>query len=146
MEIVWGDGNGPERNRMLAEWAGAILGHPVSGPCTTMGVLDGADLIAVVVFHNWSRRAGIIELSAASTTPRWLTRPVLRAMFGYPFLQLQAQLVALRVSERNERMIGIALRFGFTGYRIPRLRGPDEAEIILTLTVEDWRANGFHGR
>lgn len=146
MEIAWGDASCPDRNRAMLEWAGAMLGHPLAEPCTTMGVIDGDGLVAVVVFHNFSRRAGIIELSAASTTPRWLTRPVLRAMFGYPFRQIGTQLVVLRVSERNERMIGIALRFGFTGHRIPRLRGPDEAEIILTLTVEDWQANGFFGR
>lgn len=146
MELTWGDTTSPERNRMLAEWAGAMLGYSLSKPYSTLGVVDDGDLIAVVVFHNLSKRHGIIELSAASTSPRWLTRPVLKAMFGYPFDQLGVQLVVLRVSERNERMIDIALRFGFADYRIPRLRGRDEAEIILTLAAESWQANRIHGR
>lgn len=144
MEIVWGADDTPERNRMLGEWCAAQLGHPLSGPYATMGVVDGDSLIAVVVYHNWSRKRGVIELSAASTSPRWLARPVLFQMFAYPFQHLGCQTVVLRVSERNPRMLGIALRFGFEAHRIPRLRGRDEAEIILTLTDDDWLGNGFY--
>lgn len=143
MEIAWGDTMSPDRNRMLGEWCAAKLGHPVSGPFATMGVIDGDDLIAVVVYHDWHPDEGVLQMSAAATSARWLSRPVLRAMFGYPFLQLGAQMVVLRVSERNERMARIASRFGFTGYLIPRLRGRDEAEIIFTLTDDAWRSNGF---
>lgn len=143
MVIVWGGADQPERNRLLGEWLESRLGYPLAGPFTSMGVIDGDDLIAVVVFHNFSRRRGIIELSAAAATPRWLTRQVLRAMFGYPFTQLGVHTVVLRVSERNERMLRIALRYGFKGYRIPRLRGLDEAEVILTLTDDDWQTNGY---
>lgn len=144
MELAWASPEAPERNSMLGEWCAAQLGHPLAGPYSTMGVIDRGEVIAVVVYHNWSRRCGVIELSAAATTPRWLARPVLYSMFAYPFLHLGCRVVVLRVSERNQRMISIALRYGFTGYRIPQLRGPDEAEIILTLTAEDWQSNGFH--
>lgn len=137
MQIVWGDVNNPERNRLLAEWCATKLGHSLSGPYSSMGVVDN-DLIAVVVYHDWDKQHGTMQMSAASTSARWLTRPVLREMFDYPFGQLGNQLVALRVSERNERMIGILPRFGFKGYPIPRLRGRDEGEIIFTLTDDDW--------
>lgn len=146
IELAWGGADAPETNRMLGEWAGAILGHRVAEPYTTLGVIDGDDLIAVVVFHNFSRRFGRIELTTASTTPRWLARRVLREMFAYPFDQLGCQVVALRVSERNTNMLRIAGRFGFKGYLIPRLRGRDEGEVVLTLTDDDWRTNGYHGR
>lgn len=55
-------------------------------------------------------------------------------------------MVVLRVSERNAGMISIAERFGFTRHRIPRLRGRDEAEIIFTLTDNDWRAHPVNQR
>ncbi len=128
---------------MLGEWLEARLGYPLSGPYSSMGVVDGNDLIAAVVYHNFSRHRGIIELSAAATSPRWLSRRVLEAMFGYPFRQLGCQLAVLRVSERNERMLRIALRFGFKGYLVPRLRGRDEGEVVLTLSDDDWQTNGY---
>ncbi len=71
---------------------------------------------------------------------------MLKAMFGYPFDQLGCQMVVLRVSERNAVMTGIAKRFGFTSHRIPRLRGRDEAEILFTLTDDEWRSHPVNRR
>ncbi|MNL77791.1 hypothetical protein D3C87_2040460 [compost metagenome] len=71
---------------------------------------------------------------------------MLKGMFGYPFDQIGCQMVVLRVSEHNAVMIEIAERFGFKAYRIPRLRGRDEAEILFTLTDDDWRAHPVNRR
>lgn len=105
---------------------------------TAIGFMAGGELIAGVVYHNWVPEAGVIEMSAGAASPRWLTRKSLGLIFQYPFNQLGCQLVVLRVAERNERMRSIARRFGFTEYVIPRLRGPDEAECVYTLTKERW--------
>jgi RimJ/RimL family protein N-acetyltransferase len=83
-------------------------------------------------------------MSAASTTPRWLSRQVLYQMFAMPFLGLKCQAVVLRVSERNERMLKILRRFGFSEHRLPRLRGRDEDDILNILTDDAWKANGFY--
>ncbi|MEQ9634601.1 MAG: GNAT family protein [Devosia marina] len=104
-----------------------------------IGVVEDGRLIGGTVFHNWSPESGVVEMSSAATSPRWLSRPMLKAIFGYVFDQLGCQLVVMRVSERNTRMIRIAEKFGFTGYLIPRLRGRDEAEWVFTLTEEKWR-------
>lgn len=116
------------------------------GKCKTIGVEHDGQIVAGIVYHNWNPESGVIELSSASTDRRWLTRPVIKAMFGYPFDQLQCQSVVLRVSERNRVMCEIAERFGFQGHRIPRLRGRDEAEMIFVLTEEDWRAHRVNRR
>lgn len=143
-EIVWGDAAHPGRNRMLGAWCGAMLGHGVAEPYTTMGVVDGDELIGVVLFHNWSRRFGRIEITIASTTPRFLSRRVLFEMFDYPFNQLGCQIVAMRIGESHVDALRQPLRFGFKGYLIPRLRGRDEGEVVLTLTDDEWRSG--HGR
>lgn len=106
---------------------------------TAIGVAKDGQLIGGTVFHNWSPEAGVIEMSSASTSPHWLTKDMLRAIFGYVFDQLECQLVVMRVSERNTRMVRIAEKFGFDGVLIPRLRGRDENEFIFTLTEEKWR-------
>ncbi len=138
-----GPESSPELNAMIGDFVcGVIWGEPGRIPdFASLGVFDGDQLIAGVLYHNWYPETGVIELTSASISKRWLARPVLNAMFSLPFDRWNCQLCALRVSERNTGMISIAERFGFKSYRIPRLRGRDEAEIIFTLTDEDWRAH-----
>lgn len=128
-----------------AEVAAWVAGHPPFDPargfgnCRAIGWADGERLVAGTVFNNYDPAAGLIELSTAAESPRWLSRQTLRTMFGYVFDQLGCQLAVMRVSERNERMCAIARRFGFVGHHIPRLRGRDEGEFVFTLTEETWR-------
>ena len=105
---------------------------------TAMGF--GTPLVAGVVYHNWHPEAGVIELSAASTTRQWLTRDRLRAVFGYPFDELGCQMCIARISEDNIRARRVWQALGADEFIIPRLRGRGEAEAIATLTVEAWRA------
>lgn len=112
--------------------------NPVS-----IGVIEDGRLIGGTVFHNWNPEAGVIEMSSAGTSPRWLSAKMLRAIFGYVFDQIGCQLVVMRVSARNARMISIAERFKFTGVLVPRLRGRDEDEWIFTLTDDAWRLHPF---
>nr|WP_244498449.1 GNAT family protein [Aureimonas ureilytica] len=109
-----------------------------------IGVLDDdGRLVAGVLYHGWEPEAGVIEMSSASLSRRWLTRPVLDAIFRYPFEGIGCQLVALRVSERNTHLHRILRAFGFAEFFIPRLRGRDEGEIIFTLTDDAWRSGRF---
>ncbi len=139
-------------NDVVAAWVAAHIPGCERGfdRPVAIGVLDGERLIGGTVFHNYQPEAGVIEMSSAGASPRWLSRPMLKAIFGYVFDQIACQMVVMRVSERNERMIGIARKFGFDGTLIPRLRGRDEAEWIFTLTDEQWRqhplARSTHGQ
>ena len=107
----------------------------------SMAVFHGDQMVAGTLFYDWDPSARVLQLSSASTDRRWLTRRVVRAMFHMAFDMIGAQLVALRVSEKNTGMVEIAQRFGFQGVLIPRLRGRDEAEWIFTLSDDDWRAS-----
>jgi hypothetical protein len=133
----------------VARWVAAKLGEDGFGRCVSMGVLHDYELVAGVVYHQWSPECGTIQMSAASDDALWLTRPVLWEMFSYPFDRAHCQLAALRVGEKNRTANGRGIQrtlkaYGFEAYRIPRLRGRDEAEIVFTLTDDAWRANGFH--
>ena len=149
MNIIWASDREPDLNRSLYEWASfRIFGNLNGfGPCTTMGVFNGGKLLAVIVYHNLDRRAGVIEISGAAESPRWLTRPVLFEMHAYPFDQLGCQMIVQRNSERNgasgrglQRMLA---SYGYKQIRVPRLYGRDEDGILHCLTDDDWRANGF---
>lgn len=110
---------------------------------TVMAVADGPEIIGACLFHNWDVDAGVIELTSASLSAKWLTRPVLREMFGYAFDELKCQAVVLRVDPDNTRMCRIASAFGFKRHDIPRLRGRNKAEALFILGDDDWRGGRF---
>lgn len=109
-----------------------------------IGVTDNGTLVGGIVYHNWDPDSGVIELSAASTSRKWLTRPVLYGLFSYPFIGIGCQMVCNRTSEHNPHLLRIMRAYGFSEYRIPRLLGRNEAAHFFTLTEEQWRANKFH--
>lgn len=147
MEIIWGGEGTPQIRAAVHDFVASLTGSQRGfGLCSVMGVLDEGRLIAGVVYHNWAPEYGVIELSAAAVDKRWLTRPVLKAMFSYPFDGAGCQLCVLRVSEGNRPMHRIAKAYGFRETVIPRLRGRGEAEHIFTLSDDDWRDNRFNRR
>lgn len=101
------------------------------------------ETIGGVVYHDWNPEHQTMCMSAAGGDG-WLTRPVLYAMHDYPFNQAGCQMVVLQTSEHNHVMRRIAKAYGYTETLIPRLRGRDEAEAILTLTDDAWRSSRFH--
>jgi len=113
------------------------------GPCKTIGVVNDGNLVAGLVYHNWNPEHGVIEISGSALDPHWLTRPILREMFDYPFNRCGCQLVVMRVSPHNKRLHRQLKAYGFKSYKIPRLRGRDESEIIFTLADDEWRAGKF---
>lgn len=111
---------------------------------TIMAVVDEDAVKAVVLFHNYEPEAGVIEVSAASDSKRWLTRPILWEMFSYAFGEVGCQAVVARIDPDNTSLARIFTAYGFTRHDIPRLRGRDKADCVLVLTDDAWAANGFH--
>lgn len=110
---------------------------------TILAVTDGKSITGAVLFHNYNPDCGTIEISAASDSKRWLTRAILREIFGFAFHQLGVQAVVARMVAGRD-LARIFTAYGFKQYDIPRLRGRDTAESIMVLSDDDWRANGFH--
>lgn len=150
MNVLWAAADKPDINDALGNWCATHIGLPRGfRDHSCMGVFESGRPIAVMVFHDWQPERGVIEISGAATDKRWLNRKTLWEMFSYPFNEVGAQIVVMRVSERNVMWNGRGLprilkAYGFNSFEIPRLRGRDEGEIVFTLTDDDWRANGFH--
>jgi RimJ/RimL family protein N-acetyltransferase len=150
MEVHWCSvRNNPVEHQQLCKWAsfriwddGAFLNR-----CdTSMAVIDDEKLIAVIVYHNYDPKARIIEYSGAADSSKWLTPEVLFEMFEYPFEQLNCQLVVTRNSEHQTQLHRQLKSTGHIPHRIERLRGPEEADIVWTLTRETWLSNKFTKR
>lgn len=147
---VWAGPQQPQLNATIKDWVAEIIwpgqGQRFDDTAISLGILENDALIAAVVFHDWNPHAGVIEMSAASISKRWLTRPVLAQMFGYVFDGAKCQMAILRVSadRRQSHLHRILTAYGFDHARIPRLYGRDEDGLVFTLTDDAWRSNGFH--
>lgn len=142
MNLVFG------QDKAVGDWIASQLGQ--SGFAgyfmCAIGVVDNGNLIGGTAFHNYYPKEGVIEMTSASINSRWLNRAMLKAIFTYVFEFLGCQMVVMRVSEHNSRMLNIADRFNFDLYTIPRLRGKNEAEVVCTLTNDQWRSSRFNRR
>ncbi|MEK1908170.1 MAG: hypothetical protein AAAB13_20550 [Pseudomonas sp.] len=113
------------------------------GECRAIAVMEGEKLAAGLIYHNYDPDAQVIEISGASWVKGWLTRPVLTAMYGYPFIDCGCQAVVQRVSDDDTAQHRMLKAFGAERYRIPRLRGVNSAENIFLTTREMWATNKF---
>jgi RimJ/RimL family protein N-acetyltransferase len=131
----------------VARWVANQIGGAIQErgfeQCAAIGVVLGNNAIAGVVYNHYYPEYGVIEISAAATDRRWLNRRTIYELLAFPFETLKVQLVVMRVSALNTRMLGIAVRLGFLGYPIPRLRGRTEDEVIFTLSDDGWRSGRF---
>lgn len=108
-----------------------------------MGFLQGGELVAGVVYHNWVPENGVIEISSAALRCNWLNKARLSAIFGYPFEQVQCRMVVARIAESNATARRIWRSIGASEYLIPQLRSHTEAEAIYTLSKEQWQGSKF---
>lgn len=111
------------------------------GKCTAQGVVDGDKLVAAVVYHNYAPEHGVIELSAAADSPRFMTRQTINDILEYPFEFCQMIVMQHDPENRIRRMWR---RFGADEYVIPRLRGETRDGVISTLTREQWHAHPMY--
>ena len=135
-DLVYGD---PD----IDGWVAAKLGIRRWAESFSIAHVRDRFILGATVFHNFYPETGVVELTSVSESPAWMSRKMINAVFGYAFDVLNCQLVVLRVSEINTRMVNIANALGFKGYLIPRLRGKDEAEWIFCLTDDDWRNSPY---
>ncbi len=102
-----------------------------------MAVLNGAgQLVAGLVFHNWSPECGVIEVSAAATDRRWATRTVLKAACDYIFAH--CQMAVARTSMDNTATRRLWKAMGADEIILPRMRGRAASEALLMLTDDAW--------
>lgn len=144
--ISWGIAQPGAETEALAHlvaqriWPGS---QKAFGPCSAIAVVDGERLAAGLVYHNYDKAAGVVEISGAAWRKGWLTRRVLNVMYSFPFEDLGCQAVVQRVSDDDHAQHRMLNRFGAQRYRIPRLRGLNEAENIFVVTKETWQANNL---
>ncbi len=137
---------GMER-QILARWVAEIIWPGAGrdfGNCQGLAVMEDGERICGVIYHNYEPNAGVIEISAGSTSKRWLTRETLRVMFSYPFEEAGCQVIVMRCDPDDAALRRMLLAYGFELYVLPRLRGRDKHENVFILTDDAWASNKFN--
>lgn len=88
----------------VVEWVQARVPHCHSGfgPAAGIGVERDGQIIAGMVYHEYRKAYGTVQMSTAAIGP-WATRETLRVMFDYPFNQLRCQKIWAVVAARNRK-------------------------------------------
>lgn len=81
------------------------------GPYTSLGVVRDGRIVAGVVFYDY--RKTDMMLAVAADDPGWMTRGILRAIFDYPFRQMNCQRVSAVIDRRNKRARKLVEGIGF---------------------------------
>lgn len=106
---------GNDRQRGLA-WAVPRLGH-VSGHWDNASCLfleKGNDISACVVYNHYYPENSVEISVAAVEGGRWLTRPFLKAVFYFPFIEWKMRRVGSSIAADNSRSIRFCEHLGFT--------------------------------
>lgn len=133
--------------RFVASLIPRVAERGFSGNARAIGIIEGTELIAGLVYHNYDPHAGIIEISGAALPGRqWLTRGTIKRMYQYPFLQCGCQMVVQANSADDERLLAMLAAYDYTFIRIPRMLGRHRDGVLCCLTYEDWCNNRFNKR
>jgi RimJ/RimL family protein N-acetyltransferase len=105
------------QDEAVAKWVGSHIPHMGAAllkDFSAIGVLDAENRpVAGVIYHDFIRDYGTIQISMAATTPRWAQRGTIRALLHYPFEQLGCNKVWTATPHTNERAIRFNRGLGF---------------------------------
>lgn len=98
-------------DQQIAAWVGGQVGIRDFGPASAIGVVRDGSVVAGAVFNNFVWPS--IEITFASTTPRWATRDTIRAILTYPFVQLNCRRLTAITKATNQPTRAFLCRLGF---------------------------------
>jgi RimJ/RimL family protein N-acetyltransferase len=104
---------------------------------------NSGEIVGGFVYSGYDPEAGILEISCASSSKKWLTRDVLNGLFAYPFEDCACQMVFNRFSATDTALYRMCEAIGFKIQTVPRLYGRGHDAFVGTLTIEDWHSSRF---
>lgn len=118
---------------LVTAWVASHLNHDF-GPSSSIGVIVGEQLIAGVVYSNYIEGPYgpvSIEMSIATTSPKWASRETLHRLFAYPFIQLGVKRVQASTARKNKEARRFLERLGFTFEGIARQAWPHGGDMAV---------------
>lgn len=106
---------------------------------STMGIVRGERLIGGVVFHDWQEKYGTVQISAAGMHGRWLTRPVINAVFHFVFDLLGAKVANANSPADNPPSVTMNRGIFANEAVVQHMFGPGVSGHVFTMTEIEWR-------
>lgn len=120
----------------VAHWVWERVGMPCK-EYAAIG-LKGKEIVSGVVYTRYSPGAGI-ELTIASEGTTWAVPDYFRAIFAYPFKQLDCQRATAVVAAGNIRSRNLCQKLGFTMEGYLRYGFKDDDAIIYGMYRDNCR-------
>ena len=133
----------PDEQAAIAAWAAerieAVRGGDF-GPCQAVAVVQGGQVVAVAVFHDWQEQARTLQLSMAAASPRWATADTLRGLFRYAFVTAGAHKMWTATPHTNTRALRFNLGVGMKQEAMLRHHfGPKSHAAICSMIAAEWQ-------
>ena len=135
----------------VAAWVAARIPHVSTadgfGPHRAIGVADGPNMAAGIVYHNYIPRYAHCEISFAADTPRFATRGVIRGLMSVPFEQYECRTVSLLIPEgavRVQKFVSGSGKNGSFGMGfvrrgcLPQFFDENSNGVVYTMTRKDY--------
>ena len=119
-----------DQHERVAKWVGERVDEDMWGDCKTIGLLEGDELIAGVVYNLYNGPSICMHV-AAVPGKRWMTREYLQVCFAYPFLQLGCRRVTALTRVDNKEAIRFIEHLGFRREGIIREACTDGTDMYL---------------
>lgn len=131
MNLVFG------RDAEVCAWVAGRIPHVDEfGPlAVSIGIERDGEPVGGVVYHEY--RGNDIQMSCASTTPKWLQNCILRALFRYPFEQLGCGRVTAFAPSGNRHTCQFLERLGFVREGVMRRGFEDDDCAIYGMLKEE---------
>jgi RimJ/RimL family protein N-acetyltransferase len=122
---------------LLHDWLNERVGLARSEDFRAIGRVVDGELVGVVGFTGYNGAS--LQMHMAGDTPKWGSRRLLRAVFGYAFNQCGCNMVFGMVPSNNAKALEIDLRLGFT--EIANIPGahPDGSLHVLIMRRDNCR-------
>jgi RimJ/RimL family protein N-acetyltransferase len=125
VELLYGE------DAFVADWVCRKAPHAENGfeKYVAIGVVESGKLIAGCVYNEYHPGVSI-HVSIASTSPKWCNRRILKAFFGYPFLQMKVKRLTAYTGKSMASVRQFLERLGFQQEGIMRQGFADDDVVI----------------
>lgn len=125
----------------VGEWVSRVAGMLwVPGLGTTLGLINHQnELVAGVIYTDFSGKGGSLSMHVAAVSGQWLTRDFLYLSFHYPFVQLDCRMVFGVIPSTNHKAKRFLERLGFSLKATLEFAQPNGDTLIYGLARDDCR-------
>jgi hypothetical protein len=145
LSFVYGDKNNPEISKKIQIHVCESIGTSIDfGPCVMLGIVLNGNLLGGVIFHDYIKERGTIEITIGAKRSRWLTRKVINEIARMGFVANDCHLIFARCDAGNKTTTKI-LHDGlkFKKILLPHMRGDGKHEILFFMTRKAWQKSRF---